>query len=131
MIYVRADILCKQLEKHDFPDNIEGIFGEINFRKSKWLILVTYRPPSQNDGFYFDKCARALDIYTPAYDNILEKLTGDFNAEEEKDILSEFMRLYDLKNLGENLFKSVKNPSCVDLFLTNCSRSFQTTVVIK
>ena len=32
LIYVRADILYKQLEKHDFPDNIEDIFGEINFK---------------------------------------------------------------------------------------------------
>ena len=96
LIYVRADIPCKQLEKHDFPDNIEGIFVEINFRKSKWLILGAYQPPSQNDGFYFDKLPRALYIYTQTYDKIL--LTGDFNAEEE-DILSEFMELYDLKNL--------------------------------
>ena len=41
------------------------------------------------------------------------------------------MVLYDLKNMvKENTcFKSVKNPSCVDLFLTNC-RSFQHTKVI-
>ena len=85
LIYVRAEIPCKQLEKHDFPDNIEGIFVEITFRKAKWLILGTYHPPSQNDGFYFDKLAHALDIYTQTYDKIL--LTGDFNAEEEEDIL--------------------------------------------
>ena len=47
LIYVRADIRCKQLNKHDFPDNIEGFFVEINFRKSTWLILGTYHPPSQ------------------------------------------------------------------------------------
>ena len=42
------------------------------------------------------------------------------------------MELYDLKNLvKENTcFKSFKNPTCVDLFLTNCSRSFQHTNVI-
>ena len=78
LIYVRANIPCKQLEKHDFPDNIEGIFVEVNFRKSKWLILGTYHPPRQNDGFYFDKHARALDIYTQTYDTIL--LTRDCNA---------------------------------------------------
>ena len=27
-------------------------------------------------------------------------------------------------------FKSIENPSCVDLFLTNCNKSFQTTEVI-
>ena len=42
------------------------------------------------------------------------------------------MELYDLKNLvkEKTCFKSVENPSCIDLFLTNCSRSFQNTMVI-
>ena len=59
--------------------------------------MAQYHPPSQNDGFYIDKLARALDIYTQTYDKIL--LTRDFNAEEEGVILSGFMELYDLKNL--------------------------------
>ena len=37
---VREDIPCKQLTKHILPDNIEGIFVEINFRKTKWLLLA-------------------------------------------------------------------------------------------
>ena len=43
--------------------------------------------------------------------------------------MSNFMQLYDLKNLvKENTcFKSIENPSCVDLFLTNCCKSFQNT----
>ena len=42
------------------------------------------------------------------------------------------MELYDLKNLvkEKTCFKSVETHSCVDLFLTNCSRSFQNTNVI-
>ena len=46
LVYVRSDIPCKQLNKHGFSNNIEGIFVEINFRKSKWLLLGTYHPPS-------------------------------------------------------------------------------------
>ena len=124
-----------------------------NFRKSKWLILGTYHPPSQSDNLYFDNIARALDIYTHTYDKILltgdfignlnrviiyiyqiryiyilqniythtyDKilLTGDFNAEENECILGNFMELYDLKNLvkDKTCFKSIANPSCVDLF---------------
>ena len=43
--------------------------------------------------------------------------------------MSNFMQIYDLKNLvKENTcFKSIENPSCVDLFLTNCCKSFQNT----
>ena len=73
---------------------------------------------------------RALDIYTQNDDKIL--LLGDFNAEEKEVILRDFMELYDLRNLvKENAcFKSIENPSCVDLFLTNCIRSFQNTKAI-
>ena len=46
IIYVREDIPIKNLRKHFFPNDIEEIFVEINFRKSKWLLCGTYRPPS-------------------------------------------------------------------------------------
>ena len=130
LIYVRSDIPCKQVNKHEFSDGIEGIFVELNFRKAKWILFGTYHPPSQNGNFYFRNVWCALDVYFHTYDKIL--LSGDFNAEESEDTLRSFMELYDFKNLvKENTyFKSVENPSCVDLFLTNCIRSFQNTTTI-
>ena len=117
LIYVRSDIPCKQVNKHEFSENIEGIFVEINFRKSKWLLFGTYHSPSQNNNYYFNNVGRALDVYTQKYEIFL--LVGDFNAEEKEVILKYFMELYDLRNLvKENTcFKSVGNPSWVDLFL--------------
>ena len=53
MIYVREDISCKKLEKHNFPHDVEGIFVELNFRKCKWLLFGTYHQPSQNDLYFF------------------------------------------------------------------------------
>ena len=49
-----------------------------------------------------------------------------------KTFLKPLWRLYDLRNLvkEKTCFKSVGDPSCVDLFLTNCSKSFQETNVI-
>ena len=87
-------------------------------------------PPESERWFYFDNIARALDIYTQTYDKIL--LTGDFNADENKGSLKSFLELYDLKNLvrEKTCFKSLLNPSCVDLFLTNSYRSFQSTKAI-
>ena len=73
------------------------MFLKINFRKSKWLLLNTYHPPSQSDDFYFHNISLALDIYTQNYDKIL--LAGDFNAEEEKNGMKNIMELYNLKNL--------------------------------
>ena len=93
-------------------------------------MFCTYHQPSQNDNFYFRNVGCALDVYFETYDKIL--LTGDFNAEESEDTLRSFRELYDFKNLvKENTcFKSVENPSCVDLFLTNCIRSFQNAMAI-
>ena len=130
LIYVRSDIPCQQINKHEFSDNIEGIFVEINFRKSKWLLLGAYHPPSQDDKFYFNNIGHALDIYTQNYDKII--LLGDFNAEVGEAVLKNFMELYDLKNLAKEntCFKSAGNHSCVDLFPTNRSTPFQHTNVI-
>ena len=64
LIYVRQNIPSRQLKKHKFADNIEGVFVEINFYKSKWLLFGTYHPPSQNKNFYFENVGRALDLYT-------------------------------------------------------------------
>ena len=107
--YVRQDIPSKQLKKHKFADNIEGIFVEINFYKSKWFLFGMYHPPTQNKNFYFENVGRVLDLYTQNYDY----LAGDLNAEESEIILSNFIQLYDLRNLvKENTcFKSIENPS--------------------
>ena len=37
-IYVREDISSRMLTKHNFPDNVEGLFTEVNFWKIKWLL---------------------------------------------------------------------------------------------
>ena len=49
MIFVNEDITSKLLTKHNFPNDVEGLFVELNFRKSKWLLFGTYHPPAQND----------------------------------------------------------------------------------
>ena len=78
IIYVREDIPNRMLTKHNFPDNIEGLFIELNFRKSKWLLGGMYHPPSQPDQYFFNTLDKALDVYSN-YENIL--LIGDFNAQ--------------------------------------------------
>ena len=47
--------------------------------------------------------------------------------------MSEFLNMSSLKNLvpQKSCFKNPENPSCVDLILTNCSRSFQNTDVFE
>ena len=59
-------------------------------------------------------------------------LAGDFNAEVSEINLSNFRDIYGLKSLvhEKTCYKSIENPSGIDLLLTNCSKSFQKTSFI-
>ena len=129
MIYVRDVIPSKLLTKHLFPNDIEGLLVELNFRKCKWLLLGTYHSPSQSDRYFFENLHKALGVYS-YYDKTL--LTGDFNAEIHDDYLENFLFQHELKSLvqEETYFKSISNPSCIDLFLTNNRLSFQNTKTV-
>ena len=42
IIFIRDDIPSRVLTKHVFPNDIQGLFIELNFRKTKWLLISTY-----------------------------------------------------------------------------------------
>ena len=133
MIYVREDIPCDILIKHKTPSNIEAIFVEINLRKNKLLLVGTYhstnREHGEKDGEYFKQIGFALDVYS-RYDKFL--LAGDFNVTNDDINLKEFMDDFHAKNLVKEptCFKSIDNPSCIDLFITNSYLSFQNTTTV-
>jgi len=130
MVYVREDIPSKLLNKHTFLCGTEGVFVEINLRKTKWLLLGAYRPPSLNLGNFLDSVSRALDVYLKSYDNFL--LAGDFNCNESDSEMFDFLHQYSSYNIVKEptCFKNVDNPSCIDLFITNKNKSFQKTTTI-
>ena len=77
LIYVRDDITCKELEKlggHP-PNNLEGIFLELNLKKSKWLLLGGYNPNKENIAYFLNRVGPRIDHYMPRYDNFI--LLGD------------------------------------------------------
>ena len=53
IVYFRDDIPSKQLNKQILPDDVEGVFIEKNMRKTKWLIIGIYCPPSQPVRYFF------------------------------------------------------------------------------
>ena len=126
--YIREDIPSKRLDLANVPDDIEVTFIEINLRKAKWLIASTYLPPWQEKNYYFDNIAKTLDVYGAKYENII--LVGDFNTKESEQVLNDFLFEQDLKNIVSfpTCFKSVENPSTIDLLLTNKANYFQNTV---
>ena len=90
------------LTKHSIPDNFEGLFVELNFRKSKWLLGGLYHPPSQLRQDFFNILDKALDVYSN-YKNVL--LFGDFNAQIEETHLDTFLYQHELANIN-------KEPTC-------------------
>ena len=60
-------------------------------------------------------------------------MLGDFNVETKEKIISEFMNTDNLKNLAKQktCFKNPECPSCIDLILTNCPKSFQNNSVFE
>ena len=109
-------------------------------RQNKWLLFgsyhppsqsdESYHPPSQSDEYFFNHLQNGLDIYKKFYDKYM--LVGDFNAEDSEPFLSLFLFEMNPKNIVKvpTCFKSLSNPSCIDLVITNSSSNFQNTKAI-
>ena len=123
IMYVREDIPSKILTKYVLATDIEVLFIELNFRRSKWLLSGIFHRPSQYDQYFFDKSDNALDVYSN-YENIL--LVGDFNAQKGETCLDTFLYQHELENVNKEptCYKNSENPNCIDFILTNNPRSF-------
>ena len=97
MIFIRDYIPSRVLTKHVFPDDIEGLFIEPNFRKTKYLLFGACHPPTQSDSYCFSNLDKGLDLYKH-YDKKL--LVGDFNT-EVLDVLSTSFTNMTLKTLSK------------------------------
>ena len=74
---------------------------------------------------------KIIDRHSSRYEKYLGIV--NFNSETSETPSRNFCDLYKLKNLATKAtyFKNPNNLSCIDLFLTNCSRSFQDTEIIE
>ena len=134
IIYIREDIPCRDHGKYSFSNNasciFEGIFLEINLRKTKWLLFGGYNPIKVNISSCLQTLGSILDKHIPKYDNLI--LLGDFNAEIDETSMQQFCNTYNFTNLIKEptCFKNPLNPSSIDLILTNRGRSFMDNTVI-
>ena len=130
LLYVREDIPSKLLEPK-FHSDIECIVIEFNIYKRKWLLLGLYNPKKSLISNCITHVSKYIDQYSSLYDNII--LLGDFNSEMSDEVMDEFSRVYGLKSLIKEptCYKSLDNPSCIDLILTNRYNSFQDSTVIE
>jgi exonuclease III len=131
LLYVRDNLPCRKLNNHSECNTFEGIFLEINLRKTKWLIFGGYNHNKSNIDNYLSILGPALDFYMSKYENWL--LIGDLNSELQEHSMNEFCNLYNLHNLVKEptCYKNLLNPSSIDLLLTNKPKSFQNTFTIE
>ena len=127
LVYVNENIPSRILNRVKIPEDIQVIPFELNLRKRKWLILAVYKPPNQSHDYFFRYIKCLLDNYLCSYNDFL--IIGDFNLQPNNKIMQEFFQLYQCNNLVKEptCFKSVINPSCIDLIITNRKMCFQHT----
>ena len=129
LLYVRDDIPSKILSMNS---NIEGFFVEINLHnKKRWLLSCSYNPKISQISSHLSELSKNTDIYLTKYDQLL--FIGDFNAGIEDASMKNFCSSYNLRSMinKATCFKNPDKPSCIDLILTNCSRSFQNSCAIE
>ena len=121
LVYIKDTIPSKELKQLVIPNSIQILPIEINLRKSKWLIISIYRPPSTPENLFIDNMNKVLEFYSHKYENILT--LGDFNMETSCNTMDEFMKEHLFHSLYKKptCFKS-KQGRCIDLFITNKNR---------
>ena len=125
LLYVREDIPCKILKEYTPEKPTEKFFVKINLRSRKWLLSCSYNPKTNLIADHLHCIGRETDLYLSKYDNFI--VLGDLNTEVSNSFMEQFCASYNLKSLIKepSCFKSVDNPSCIDLILTNHPKCFQ------
>ena len=123
LFYVNEKLNCRSLECC-LPNSIIEILPlELRLLHSKWLILGTYEPLSQNEPTYVPEIKKLLTYYRSSYDKIL--LLGDFNMSFSNKNMKDLCDMFELNHLIKDppCFKS-SNPSSIDNFDTNKNTNF-------
>ena len=68
-----------------------------SFRKSDWLLSCSYNLHKADRKNHLKTLGKKLDSQSSKYDNFI--VLGDFNAKRTESAMSNFMEIYDLKNL--------------------------------
>ena len=131
MIYVKEHLPCKRITSYSFPENVETLFLEITLGKAKWLLVGGYNPKKQNISHFLSHISKGLDKNLSSHENFL--IMGDFNCSVSEKEMKDFCEIYDLENLIKKptCYKSSKNPSSIDVMLTNKKGDFKNSVTIE
>ena len=131
LVYINENIPSRELKMVSTPKDIQILTFELNLRKRKWLIIAIYKPPNQNDIYFLNHLEELLEYYLCTYDDYI--IIGDFNLKPTESSLKDFMNNHGCKNLinSPTCYKSLENPSCIDLIITNRKDCFQYSQTIE
>ena len=79
LVYIRSGITTKSLTVYE-TKNWESICAEITFKKRKWRISFSYRPPTDNNlKLLFEETTQSANQLPSKFENII--IAGDFNID--------------------------------------------------
>ena len=130
LCYIDENIPSKTVNVEGNVIVCEIVLMEFSIKTFKWLFIGLYKPPSQNENNFLDNLSLIINRLTCQYENFM--LTGDFNMTIENKNLEVFINSLDLECLIKKptCFQS-KNPSCIDLILTNKKELFKNWNVLE
>ena len=125
------DQLTSRTIKIENPSDIEVVTIEITTRKNKIVVPEIYKPPNLSETDFATSFETIISNLSNQYEKLI--LIGDFNMSTSNPILSQFLNTFALSplNIDPTCFKNSKNPSRIDLLLTNFKSSFMKTNVFK
>ena len=123
LIYIRSDIANRRrLDLEYNQHDIECICLEIVIRSVKYLYVLLYRPPRVHDCHLLN----ALENIHNASANLFSQIIviGDLNCNVllERNILADFLDIYDYNNLVTEATCFKGTPSLLDVILSNKKR---------
>ena len=128
--YITDQLPIQTIKIENHPD-IEILTIAITIGKNKILVAGIYKPPNLSETYFTTNLETIISKLSYKYEKLI--LMGDFNITTCNPILSQFLDTFAFStlNIDPTCFKNSKNPSCIDLLLTNFKPSFIKTNVFE
>ena len=102
MFNINGNIPSKTLNIEGLPDDCEVTLIELSIKSRKWLCIHLYKPPSQNEKYFFENLSLAMSKMSCEYANVM--LIGDCSFTSENKNLEVFMNTFDLECLVKKIY---------------------------
>ena len=111
--------------------DFEAMFIELIIGRTKWFLMGGYNPKKEKIYYFLRHASKVIDKFMGNYENMI--ILGDLNVETSEVIMKNFCEMYILRNLinEPTCYKNAKNPSCIDVILTNCPSCFNDSMTVE